>query len=198
MSELGPTDIDDSSRNTNWVCPVSPVVMCSLKITSWPITSRRGATPGSTPVACGLTALLTPTLCWARRGLVPAVSNRPRETAIRRERVANPGIQRLPETPPTATRWPGIPRRPPAPESIAPACMAVMRREDAPLPPSIRRPARPDCRCILRLLLAGKDPGGEVGRDDGRPDRKIAAGFRRIRAEKGAVDGAGDPRLSNR
>ena len=63
--ELGPIDIEDSSRNSNWVCPDPLVVMCSLKMTSWPITSRRAVAPGSAPVASGLTALLIPTRSWA-------------------------------------------------------------------------------------------------------------------------------------
>src|SRR5262249_37320892 len=64
-SEFGPTDIADSSRNSNCVWPSGPVVMCSLNTTSWPITNLRTVPPGGVPVASALTALLTPTFCWA-------------------------------------------------------------------------------------------------------------------------------------
>src|SRR5260370_28760821 len=68
MSERGPTVIVDWSTNKICVCPSGPVVMCSLKTTSCPSTSRRGAAPGGIPVACGLTALLTRRCCWATDG----------------------------------------------------------------------------------------------------------------------------------
>src|SRR5712691_12958350 len=67
-------------------------------------------------------------------------------------------------------------------------------------PSSIPRPCRLAIPFLLdwghkRLVLAGEDPGGDIGRAEGRVDGKIAAGFHRFRAIEAAVDRAGNARL---
>src|SRR5712691_9788536 len=167
--------------------------MCSLKMTSCPITSRRGCAPGCAPVASGLTALLTPTLSWANKALVPPVSNRPAATATRSRKRAKPGITRLPmRHPARLSRAPATPRRPIGARSIAPVQLPVMRSN-----PCLGLPPR-EMGCGLGpALFAGEDTGSEIGRADGLAESEIPPGLRRIRAEKGAVDRAGDTRLRN-
>src|SRR5436190_1420316 len=94
MSELGPIDSADSSTNSSCVCPASWVAIRSLNTTSWPITRGRLAPPGGVPTACGLTALLTPTLSWAIPGLaVP--SSKTAALAAARANEKGLGIGRL-------------------------------------------------------------------------------------------------------
>src|ERR1700720_4048018 len=69
--------------------------MRSLKTTSCPSTSRRGAAPGGIPVASGLTALLTPTRCWATDGrpASPVPNSKAANMTVRNGRRATGGIE---------------------------------------------------------------------------------------------------------
>src|SRR6185437_579190 len=87
MSEFGPTENADESTNRICACPSGPVVTRSEWTMLLPMRIVRAGPPGGWPVACGLTAVATPTFAGVAAAVVCAPAE-PADTRAAAKRMA--------------------------------------------------------------------------------------------------------------